>query len=95
MCVCSYLFIHLFTCSFLLFTDTTIALASAHQIRGTVVGTVTDLLGAIIEALTAEEFDYWGEVEADVVDMVGEYVNAQNMVQVRIYQEDLVDLMYR
>lgn len=91
MSVCSYLFIY----SFYLFTDTTIALAAAHQIQGTVTETVIDLLGAIIEALTQEEIDYWGEVEADVVAMVGEYVNAQNMVQVRIYQEDLVDLMYR
>lgn len=87
-----YLFIDLFI---YVFTATTIALAAAHQIQGTVVGTVTDLLGAIIDALTQEEFDYWGEVETDVVAMVGDYVNAQNMVQVRMYQEDLVDLMQR
>ncbi|KAK4327866.1 hypothetical protein Pmani_001673 [Petrolisthes manimaculis] len=75
--------------------NTTIGLAAAHQIQGTVSETVAALLAAIIETLTQGELDYWGEVESDVITVVGEYINTHNMDQVRVYQEDLVTLMER
>lgn len=75
---------------------TTIALAIVHQLIGLIPDeTVQQLLTVILEALTQEDFDYWGEVKDEVMSLVGQYINEHNMNQVKVYQEDLVTLIDR
>lgn len=75
---------------------TTIALAIVHQLVGLIPDeTVQQLLTVILEALTQEDFDYWGEVKDEVMSLVGQYINEHNMNQVKVYQEDLVTLIDR
>lgn len=76
--------------------DTTIALAIAQFLVGLIPNeTAQDLLLAIIEALTQEEFDYWENVRDEVMTVVGHYINEHNMNQVEVYQDDLITLMDR
>ncbi|XP_050711388.1 uncharacterized protein LOC126995666 [Eriocheir sinensis] len=75
---------------------TTIALAIVHQLVGLIPNeTVQQLINVIIDTLTQEEFDYWGEVKDEVMLVVGQYINEHNMNQVEVYQEDLVTLLDR
>ncbi|MPC22385.1 hypothetical protein E2C01_015399 [Portunus trituberculatus] len=75
---------------------TTIALAIVHQLIGLIPDeTVQQLLYVILEALTTEDFDYWGEVKDEVMSLVGQYINEHNMNQVKVYQEDLATLIDR
>lgn len=81
---------------FLAVPETTIALAIVHQLIGLIPDeTVQQLLTVIVEALTQEDFDYWGEVKDEVMSLVGQYINEHNMNQVEVYQEDLVTLIDR
>lgn len=67
-----------------------------HQLVGLIPNqTVQQLINVIIDTLTKEEFDYWGEVKDEVMLVVGQYINEHNMNQVEVYQEDLVTLMDR
>ncbi|XP_042868160.1 uncharacterized protein LOC122250672 [Penaeus japonicus] len=75
---------------------TTIALAIAHQLIGLVPNeTVQELLNTILGALNQEDFDYWGQVKDEVTALVGDYINAHNIHQVEVYQQDLQTLMDR
>ncbi|XP_037794772.1 LOW QUALITY PROTEIN: uncharacterized protein LOC119590084 [Penaeus monodon] len=75
---------------------TTIALAIAHQLLGLIPNeTVQELLNTILDALDQEAFDYWGQVKDEVTALVGDYINAHNMHQVEVYQQDLQTLMDR
>lgn len=76
--------------------ETTIALAIVHQLIGLVPDeTVQQLLYVILEALTTQDFDYWGEVKDEVMSLVGQYINEHNMNQVKVYQKDLATLIDR
>lgn len=67
-----------------------------HQLIGLIPNqTVQELLNVIIDTLTQEEFDYWGEVKDEVMLLVGQYINEHNMNQIEVYQDDLVTLMDR
>lgn len=77
-------------------TDTTIALAIIHYLIGLIPNeTVQELLLTIIEALTKEDFDYWGEVKDEVMALVGQYINDHNMNQIDHYSKDLTTLLDR
>nr|XP_045617056.1 uncharacterized protein LOC123769802 [Procambarus clarkii] len=77
-------------------SKTTIALAIAYQLIGLIPNeTVQDLIYTIIDALTKEDFDYWGQVKDEVMALVGQYINEHNMHEVEVYQSDLVTLMDR
>lgn len=67
-----------------------------HQLVGLIPNqTVQQLINLIIDTLTQEEFDYWGEVKDEVMLVVGQYINEHNMNQVEVYQEDLITLLDR
>ncbi|XP_068223853.1 uncharacterized protein [Palaemon carinicauda] len=57
--------------------------------------TVHGLLDVILKALNEPEFDYWGEVQDEVAQMVGDYINEHNIHEVEVYQNELQRLMDR
>lgn len=67
-----------------------------HQLVGLIPNqTVQQLINVIIDTLTKEDFDYWGEVKDEVMLVVGQYINEHNMNQIEVYQDDLVTLLDR
>jgi len=77
-------------------TDTTIALAATKNIDPKfIIAKLIDLVKAIIKALNAPKFDYWGNVKADVELVVGSYINNHSISQVEHFQKDLQTLLLR
>jgi len=77
-------------------TDTTIALAAVKTIDPKfIIQKLISLVKAIIKALNAPKFDYWGNVKADVELVVGSYINNHSISQVEHFQKDLQSLLLR
>jgi len=76
--------------------NTTIAQATAKEITPWQIAfSLLDLVISIIRAVNAPEFDYWGNVQAEVEALVGDWINAHNMHQIEAYERDLETLMLR
>lgn len=78
------------------FPETTIATATADQIDGGDIAlSFADLILSIVVAFNEPEFDYWGNVKAEVETVVGLYINEHNMNQVEAFEGDLETLLLR
>jgi len=77
-------------------TDTTIALGAIDSIDpDVIIQKLLSLVKAIIAALKAPKFDYWGNVKMDVELLVGSYVNNHSISQVEHFSKDLQELLLR
>jgi len=75
-------------------TDTTIALGAIDSIDPSVIiQKLISLVKAIIAALKAPKFDYWGNVKMDVELLVGSYINNHSISQVEHFSHDLQTLL--
>jgi len=75
-------------------TDTTIALGAIDSIDPSVIiQKLISLVKAIIAALKAPKFDYWGNVKMDVELLVGSYINNHSISQVVHFSHDLQQLL--
>jgi len=77
-------------------TDTTIALGAIDSIDpNIIIQKLISLVKAIIAALNAPKFDYWGNVKMDVELLVGSYINNHSIVEVEHFSKDLQELLLR
>ena len=75
----------------------TIATATAKELNNTaeIVFDFADLVYSIVVAFNEPDFDYWGNVQAEVEAMVNTYINEHNMKQVAAFQGDMETLLLR